>query len=260
MEDEEVKEAITNPGGDGEGNGMPGMPGNMDDHEGWGEMTDEEADIVKSKIKKVTEAASKDCDRKGQWGSISSDVRKKIRESYQTEIPWQSVLRQFIGYSRRSNRITNVKRLSRKYPGIHPGTHRSYTASIAIYIDQSGSVSDTELALLFGELEGLARHTEFVCYHFDTSVDEESETIWRRGKTPEATRTRSGGTNFSAPSNHANKNSHRFDGYLILTDGWAPDPAHSKIRRGWIITPQGEAQEFMKNEITIKMQKEKDAN
>ena len=39
---------------------------------------------------------------------------------------------------------------------------------------------------------------------------------------------------------HANKNAHRFDGYLVITDGEAPKPAHSRLRRGWVIVPERE--------------------
>jgi predicted metal-dependent peptidase len=255
MEDEEVKDAITDRG-EGEDGAGSGLPGNMDDHDGWGEMSDEEAEIAKNKVKKAVESAAKECDKKGQWGTIGAEVRDQIRATYKTEIPWQSVLKQFVGYSRRANRSSNIKRMNRKYPGVHPGAQRDYTASIAVYVDQSGSVSNEELELLFGELAGLARHTEFVCYHFDTEVDEDSEATWKRGNTPLASRTRCGGTNFKAPSSHANKNRHRFDGYLILTDGYASNPGPSKLRRGWVITTNGEAQDFMGRETTIKMKKE----
>ena len=258
MEDEEVKDALTKPvDGDesegGEGGTASGLPGSMDDHDFWGDMSEEEAEIAKNKVKKAVEAAAKECDKKGQWGSIGAETRDKIRATYKSEIPWQSILKQFVGYSRRANRSTNINRMNRKYPGIHAGAQRDYTASIAVYVDQSGSVSNDELELLFGELGALARHTEFVCYHFDTEVDEASETVWRRGNTPEASRTRCGGTCFKAPTIHANKNRHRFDGYLILTDGFADSPGPSKLRRGWVITTNGEAQNFMSRETCIKM-------
>ena len=219
-------------------------------------MTEEDAEIAKNKVKKAVEAAAKECDKKGQWGTIGAETRDMIRASYKSEIPWQSVLKQFVGYSRRANRSTNIKRMNRKYPGVHAGAQRDYTASIAVYVDQSGSVSNDELELLFSELGALARHTEFVCYHFDTEVDESSEAVWRRGNTPEASRTRCGGTCFKAPTVHANKNRHRFDGYLILTDGFAGSPGPSKLRRGWVITTGGEEQSFMRRETCIKMKKE----
>jgi predicted metal-dependent peptidase len=223
---------------DSNGNPVDLVPGSMDDHDGWDELTEEERQIVKGKLKKTLEKATRDADSKGAgWGSISADHRALIRKLISNEIPWQSVLKQFCGMTRRANRHSNVRRLNRKYPGIHPGVQKGYTSSIAVYIDQSGSVSDSELELLFGELASLARNTSFTVYHFDTEVDETSETEWKKGRVPTTLRTRSGGTCFKAPTVHANKNKHRFDGYLILTDGGAPNPGSSKLKRGWVITP-----------------------
>jgi len=253
MEDDEAQKALEGDPESGEGGAGDGIPDLMDDHDMWGDMTEAEAEMTKNKIKKVVETAARECDKKGQWGSVSADARDLIRSAYKSEIPWQSILKQFVGFSRRANRASSIKRMNRKYPGVHAGSKRNYTASIAVYVDQSGSVSNEELELLFGELSALARHTEFVTFHFDTDVDEDSETTWRRGNTPEASRTRCGGTCFNAPTEHANKNKHRFDGYLILTDGWASKPKPTSLRRGWVITTGGEVQDFMRGETTIKM-------
>jgi len=232
--DADTKQAVqeSTPGNGGE------LPIDTDDHDAWDQLTDEEREMVKGKIKKALEDAVKEADNGSKgWGSMSSSQRKVIRELVSNNIPWQAILKKFCGFTRRANRASNHKRLNRKYPAIHPGVQRGYTSSIAVYIDQSGSVSDASLEMLFAELRSLAKRTEFVCYHFDTEVDESSETIWRRGKTPVTNRTRCGGTDFSAPTLHANKNKHRFDGYLILTDGEATDPGPSKLKRGWIIVP-----------------------
>ena len=228
--------------GDGEGSGQPGegkgpgLPGPMDDHDGWDEL-DAERELVKGKVKKALEDAVREADRSGQWGSIGAEARGTLREMISKEISWKAVLKQFCGLSRRANRESNIKRLNRKYTGIHPGTHRGYTSSIAIYIDQSGSVGDKDLELFFGELKQLARHTKFTLYNFDTEVDENSEREWHRNRTPGLARTRCGGTCFRAPTKHANKNKHRFDGYLILTDGEASDPGPTRIKRGWVLCP-----------------------
>lgn len=226
---------------DKDGNPVTVVPGNgMDDHDGWDQLSDEEREMVKGKVKQALTKAVEDCDKTGQWGSVGSEMRGELRSLIKREIPWQAVLKRFCGFSRRSDRRTNNKRLHRKYPGIHPGFQKSYTSSIAIYIDQSGSVGTTELEILFGELRNLASLVEFTTFHFDTEVDEGSEQVWRKSKTPNAHRTRCGGTCFTAPSKHANKNKSKFDGYLILTDGYAPDPGPSRLRRGWVITPGGQ--------------------
>lgn len=222
---------------DKDGNPVRVVPGGMDDHEGWDDMGDEERELMKGKVRQALEKAVRDCDSSGQWGTVGAETRSMLRTLLEREIDWKSVLKQFCGMTRRADRTTNVKRLNRKYPAIHPGTHRSYTSSIAVYIDQSGSVGDEDLQLLFGNLMDLAKHTEFTLFNFDTEVDEKSERVWTKNKTPGLERTRCGGTDFKAASAHANKNKHRFDGYLILTDGECSDPGPSGLKRGWVIVP-----------------------
>lgn len=222
---------------DKDGNPVRVVPGGMDDHEGWDDMGDEERELMKGKVRQALEKAVRDCDASGQWGTVGAETRSMLRTLLEREIDWKSVLKQFCGMSRRADRTTNVKRLNRKYPAIHPGTHRSYTSSIAVYIDQSGSVGNDDLQLLFGNLMDLAKHTEFTLFNFDTEVDEKSERVWTKNKTPGLERTRCGGTDFKAASEHANKNKHRFDGYLILTDGECSDPGPSGLKRGWVIVP-----------------------
>ena len=230
---------------DKDGNPVTVVPGNgadgagMDDHGGWDQLSDEERELVKGQIKQALEAAVKDCDNKGQWGSVGAGMRSKLREMISKEIPWQSVLKQFCGMTRRADRSSSIRRIHRKYPGIHPGNFRNYVSSIAVYVDQSGSVSDSDLELLAGELSQLAKRVEFTLFNFDTEVDESSERVLKKGRAVRLERTRCGGTCFKCVQVHANKNSHRFDGYLVLTDGYASNPGISRMKRGWVITPGG---------------------
>ncbi len=286
MEDPEVAEAIQNPtpdkgegegedgqqggpgqpgdgeGGEGQGEGQgngqgngPAMPGTLDDHGGWDEMSEEDREFIKAKIKQAAGDAAKECDAKGQWGSVPAELRRQIKAALVKEVPWQKILDRFCGYSRRAHRTTSYSRIHSTMGRLVPGAKRSYTSSVVCYIDQSGSVSDAELALCFGELANLAKNTEFTCYHFDTEIDEDSKTVWKRKGHP-AHRTRGGGTCFRAPTKHANKRRAEFDGYIILTDGYASDPGPSRLPRAWVITPDGAVQDWMTNykkDVIIKM-------
>ena len=231
LEDQELSQDIQD-GGDS------GDEFSMDSHEGWGEgLSSEEKELVKAKIKQSVSDAVKDCDRSGRWGSVGASTREELRRLISNDVDWRAVLRKFCGMSRRGTRSTSWTRINKKYAGMTPGVKRGYTSSIAVYIDQSGSVNKDSLELIFAELNSLTKRTEFITFHFDTSVDEESEAVWRKGKTPLAHRTRCGGTDFDCVTDHANKNSNRFDGYIIVTDGEAPKPAPSRIKRGWLIVP-----------------------
>jgi predicted metal-dependent peptidase len=270
-QDKDATDAIEGEPGEGEGGGSgqpgegqpgedfgSGAPGPMDDHGEWGEMSEEEKAFAEAQIKQAIEGAAKECDAKGSWGSVPAETRADIRAMIANEIPWQSVLKKFIGMSQRSVRRTSWSKVNKKNPMLVPGSRRKNTASIAVYIDQSGSVSNDELELLFGELGHLAKKTEFTCFHFDTSIDEDSETVWKKGRTPQAYRTRCGGTCFDAVVDHANANKHRFDGVLILTDGYAPQPKPCRVKVGWVITTQGTTEPWMQGtrNFVIKMKEE----
>lgn len=133
-----------------------------------------------------------------------------------------------------------MKRINRKYPYIHSGRKRGRSAKLLIAIDMSGSVSDRCLELFFGELENLAKQTTFIVAPFDTEVSESDMFEWKKGRRIQAERTRCGGTDFEAPTRYMNEHHADYDGLLILTDGYAPQPSSCKKRRGWIITPDGQ--------------------
>ena len=253
MNDDQMKKDMDSQKDAGEGDGTPGQ---MDDHDGWDGMTEEEKDLVTGKIKQAVKEAVKDCDDKGQWGSVPAAVQSEIRKLISNEIPWQAVLKKFVGFTKRSVRSTSWNKINKKNPMLMPGARKKNTASIAVYIDQSGSVSGTELELLFGELQSLAKYTEFTTFHFDCTVDEESEAVWKKNRVQAPHRTRSGGTDFGTVQAHATKNKHRFDGYLVLTDGYAANPGISRMKRGWVITTQGEVQDWMGGKDFIIKRKE----
>ncbi len=249
MQDEQMKEDMQQQEGEG-GEGMPGM----DDHDGWDDLTEEEKELAAAKVKQAVANAAKECDKKGKWGSVPAEVQAEIRRLVSGEIPWQAVLKKFVGFTKRSVRSTSWNKINKKNPMLMPGSRKRTEASIAVYIDQSGSVSDHELELLFGELQSLAKRVEFTTFHFDTQVDEESETVWKKGRLTAPHRTRAGGTCFKCVHNHVHKNKHRFDGYLVLTDGYASNPGPSRLKRGWVITTHGDVQDWMGGrDFVIKM-------
>jgi predicted metal-dependent peptidase len=243
MSDEQFKEDMEpqpgNGGPGGEGEPKDGVPGTTDDHGGWdeGSMSEAERELVKGKVKQALKEAVNRCDTSGKWGSVGAEMRGTLRSMCSNEVDWRKVLRNFCGMSQRANKSRTMKRINRKYPYIHSGRKIGHSANVAVYVDQSGSVDDDALALLYAELNQLARKVTFTFIPFDSSVDTENEFVWKRGSKAQLTRYRCGGTNFHAVAEHAEKNKHRFDGYIIMTDGEAADPGASRMRRAWIIVP-----------------------
>ena len=226
----------------------------LDDHSGWDNVSESEREYINGRIRQAIGEAVRKADQSNTWGSVPAAIREKLRALYSNEVDWRSLLRNFCGTSRGVNNSHSIKVINRKYPYIHPGLKRSYTANIGIFIDQSGSVSNEHLSLFFGELNTLAKRMDFTLYFFDTSVDEKNRIKWKRGQKVQPVRTRCGGTDFQSVINFANKRRGEFDGVIILSDGECCQPSPCKTKLAWIICPNNKLLfEPRANEVLIQM-------
>ena len=221
--------------GDGEGSGeaFDGMD-SLDDHDGFGEVDGTTQDIASERMKEAIKKAAEEAEKSRNWGTVSSAMRSDILERIQTKIDWRKVLRYFVKTSQRADKRSTPRRLNKRYPRIHPGKRVRRQASIAISIDQSGSVDDQMLAAFFSELNKLAEIAEFTVIPFDTVVAVDKVYTWKKGQSKKTERVLQGGTCFNAPTKYVNDGN--FDGHIILTDLMAPKPVPSKCQRMWMTT------------------------
>jgi predicted metal-dependent peptidase len=216
-------------GGDGEGDGDQ-----FDDHSGWDDVPNDVKEIAKQRLKDVMRKAADEANKSNNWGSVSQEVKQEIIKSLNSSVDWRKVLRYFIKTSQRADRASTQRRLNRRFPYIHPGRKTRRQASIAISIDQSGSVSDEMLQAFFAELNTLAGLATFTVIPFDSDVAYDDIYVWKKGDRKQWTRVRYGGTDFNPPTKYVNENS--FDGHIVLTDLCAPKPIASKCQRMWMTT------------------------
>ena len=239
----------------GEGEGEPGQGGGMpdngqfDSHSQWEEVDQTTKEIAKERLKDALKKASEEASKSNSWGTVPSAVRKEILDRISGTIDWRKVLRYFVKTSQRANKTSTVKRINKRYPYIHPGKKVRRQASIAISIDQSGSVSDAMLACFFAELNSLSDLASFTVIPFDTGVAEDKVYVWKKGEKRKWERVRCGGTCFNAPTEYVNTRS--FDGHIILTDLEAPKPKASKCQRMWMTTKEHAARPYFKTNERI---------
>ncbi len=218
---------------EGKGQGK-GQDDSLDDHSGWGDASPEAREIAKQRIKEHIKQASQEADKANNWGTVSSEMRREIKERMVSKVCWRKVMRYFVKTSQRANKTASIKRINRRYAYIHAGKKVKRTARIAISIDQSGSVDDGMLAVFYAELNKLADIAEFTVVPFDDRVFEEKVYVWKKGEKKKKERVLCGGTNFDAPTEYVNKLG--FDGHIILTDMYAPKPKRSTCQRMWMTT------------------------
>lgn len=235
--------------------------GTMDGHDNWGDLPKEVQEQIRDRVRDLMEKGVNKADRNNSWGDIPMEIQEQIRRMVSREIDWRTVVRNFIGRCRSMQRSSTVRKVNKKVPYIQPGVKRPLISNFACFIDQSGSMSDSDICLLFGELEGLANLTEIDVWHFDTEVDLKSKTTWKKGKPfPKAHRTRCGGTDFQSVVDFVNSRENRgkYSGILILTDGFAPScGAVIGARTLWVITETGTMAPVRAGDLVVKMKQDK---
>jgi predicted metal-dependent peptidase len=240
--------------GEGEGD-----LGTLDDHGGWGDLPEGVKDQIKDKVRGIISNAVNRADSRNSWGTVPASMQAEIRKALQHEVDWRSILRLFFGTARSMQRISTIKKMSKKMPGVLPGVKRGTIARFAAFIDQSGSMSDEDVALAFAEVEGASKETEIDVYNFDTEIDEPSHKVWKRGKKFPWGRTRCGGTDFNAVANFVNtqRNRSRWSGVIILTDGYAPVMGQvSGAKVLWVITPGGTVNVTRPGDLIVQLRKD----
>lgn len=155
------------------------------------------------------------------WGSLAGNLAEILQTSLKAKINWKNV---FSGF--RANILSSKKKLTRMKPNRRTGFQnmgsvRQFDTKLLIAIDVSGSVTTQSLRYFYGVVNSAFRYgfesvdvIQFDCgvrsVHTLKKVIREQMIIGR------------GGTSFQEPINYAHE--HAYDGLLILTDGYAPQP------------------------------------
>jgi predicted metal-dependent peptidase len=253
------KRGMLVPGGDGDGESD--LFDQMDDHDLWDKIPNEARERITDRMRKVMKDAAKRADADGNgngWGTIPSDIQKAIRSFIDNRVDWETVLRNYAATFNKGSRVKSLKRVNKKYPMIHAGHRRDYAPKLLILLDESGSMRDEWVALIFAVLGSLTRKISITVAPFDTDVAEGEVFEWKKGQAcPKLKRVKQGGTSFKAACDWANdpKNRGRWDGCLIASDGESFDPGPSKLRRAYIIVP-GRKLLFPTKELVIQMEEE----
>lgn len=231
LNNQEIQEAI---------DGLQDVIVVLDKHDN-SELSEADKIIADQKVKELLSKA-KEVANARSWGSVSMSVRSEVDKITAKKFEWERALKYFCGSKLRSNYFKTQRKINRKYPYIHAGRKTKKTSMLAVYIDESGSVGADSLARFGKILEQLSKTHTFVYYYFDSEVDEESKTTWKKGKSSTFGRSLSGGTCFNAVEDHFRKISKNFDGCIVMTDGYASKPKTCTTKRCWVICPGGKLQ------------------
>ena len=155
------------------------------------------------------------------WGSLSGKGAEIIQSSLKAKIDWRKALRGLRGSILSSRKVLTRMKPSRRYGFAAMGSKREFDTKLLVAVDVSGSISTQTLRYFYGVIESAFKYGFQMVdtLQFDCGITT-IESI--KKATREICAVGRGGTSFQEPIDYAHENG--YDGLVILTDGYAPEP------------------------------------
>ena len=155
------------------------------------------------------------------WGSLGGNFAEILKASVKAKINWRNI---FAGF--RASIISSKRKLTRMRPNRRTGFEnmgsvRRFDTKLLVAVDVSGSISTESLKYFYGVINSAFKYgfesidvVQFDCgvraVHSLKKVIRDVAILGR------------GGTSFQEPIDYAHENG--YDGLVVLTDGYAPEP------------------------------------
>lgn len=168
------------------------------------------------------------------WGSLSGKMAEVLKASTKAKIDWRKV---FAGF--RASILSSKRKLTRMRPNRRTGFEnmgsiRRFNTRLLVAVDVSGSISSESLSHFYGVINSAFRYgfesVDVIQFDCGVRVVQSLKKIVR-----ETIAVGRGGTSFQEPIDYAEANG--YDGLVILTDGYAPEPSippHMRCKIIWV--------------------------
>ena len=165
------------------------------------------------------------------WGTLGGKFVEMLKVSARARINWRNVLSGFRASILSSQRKLTRMRPNRRTGFENMGSIRRFDTKLLVAVDVSGSISSGDLSYFYGVINSAFRYgfSAVDVIQFDCGVRtvQSLKSVLR-----ETVAVGRGGTSFQEPIEYAHENG--YDGLVMLTDGYAPEPIipdnmHTKI-------------------------------
>lgn len=155
------------------------------------------------------------------WGTLAGNFAEQLKASTKAKINWRNVLSGF-----RASILSTERRLTRMRPNRRTGFEnmgsiRRFDTRVLIAVDVSGSISSADLSYFYGVINSAFRYgfsaVDIIQFDAGVRVVQSLKKVIR-----DVAVFGRGGTSFKEPIQYAHENG--YDGLVILTDGYAPEP------------------------------------
>jgi predicted metal-dependent peptidase len=155
------------------------------------------------------------------WGSLGGNFAEVLKASVKAKINWRNI---FAGF--RASIISSKRKLTRMRPNRRTGFEnmgsvRRFDTKLLVAVDVSGSISTESLQYFYGVINSAFKYgfESIDVVQFDCGVRavQSLKKVIR-----DVAIVGRGGTSFQEPIDYAHENG--YDGLVMLTDGFAPEP------------------------------------
>jgi len=160
-------------------------------------------------------------ERTKNWGSIGGQFAELLEASTKAKINWRNI---FAGF--RASVLSSKRKLTRMRPNRRTGfdqmgSIRRFDTKLLVAVDVSGSITSENLSYFYGVINSAFKYgfEAIDVIEFDCGITAFSSL---KKKLKEVKAIGRGGTSFNQPIRYAHENG--YDGLVMLTDGYAPEP------------------------------------
>jgi predicted metal-dependent peptidase len=209
----------------------------LDDHQHWQDAERTPDSLSEQVVRQMVQSA---WHKSGEEGA--GDLRTLIH-SYlaPATIPWQQILRQFIGSAGRVGKTATWKRGHRRFDQSTPGIRKKQYLNLVVGIDVSDSTDTQPLRETFaGELLRIAqaRQSRITVLYAGSRIQ---KILTFNGDPAVIDVFRGGGfTDLRPIFDYARQMQPRPAAIIYLTDGFGPAPEASDIPTLWVLSPEGQ--------------------
>lgn len=178
------------------------------------------------------------CGESGQWGSLGGNLVERIKASAKAAINWRMMLGGFRGSILSSRRRLTRMRPSRRFDFDQMGSTREFDTKLLVAMDVSGSIGKKVISYFLGVINSGFRYgiSQLDVIQFDVDV---TKVMTIRQAVKFFSAVGRGGTSLQPAVDYAVKNG--YDGLVLLTDGYAPEPTlprHASLKILWVCTDE----------------------
>ncbi len=197
----------------------------------------EEDDLKQQEINEIIASTT-------NWGSLSRNLVEKIKASMIVKLDYRKVLSSFHTSILSSRRHLTRMRPNRRSGFEQMGSIYELASKLLIAIDVSGSVTSKTLSAFYSVISRFFKYgiETIDTIQFDTEL-KELKSLKKAQKEIEISGR--GGTNFQPIFDYISEHKH-YDGLIIFTDGYAPQPiikSHLRTKILWICQSESEYKE-----------------